>query len=436
MLRRHFIHRLPIYKDRPGGWLFEPRDNAKQCRFAASRWADNGNDFAIANFHGYIIDCGDVAETTADVLKLNCSHNASRANHDAFTEITSLITETRTPGNYRGDLHCSSHLWRQRFPGGTPEQITFGPLEELGIAVAPDGRSLVTSVGTRRSAIWIHDKAGERAISSEGHALAPRLSRDGTRVFFLLVRDWWLSARGWVAASAELRSIDLASGKSDRLLTGVSATGYDISPDEKEVVFTTTDSNGGSQILLASLDRRAPPRQIVQSGDQVSFGADGDIVFRSREEKTNVLARIKKDGSGRERITAAPILNKYGVSPDGKWVVVQSPESDKTGSSTLAVPISGGAPQKICIAFSGAFWSYDGRFFYYQPSPGKTLAIPVPAGKSLPDLPCSGISAAAAGVVPRATVLEHTLVSPGPDPSTYVFTRTDNQRNLFRIPLH
>ena len=109
----------------------------------------------------------------------------------------------------------SSHLWRQKFPDGKPEQITFGPLEEEGIAVAPDGRSLVTSVGTRRSAIWIHDKAGERAISSEGHALAPRLSRDGTRVFFLLVRDWWLSSAGWVAASAELRSVDLASGKSD-----------------------------------------------------------------------------------------------------------------------------------------------------------------------------------------------------------------------------
>jgi len=330
----------------------------------------------------------------------------------------------------------SSHLWRQKFPDGKPEQITFGPLEEEGIAVAPDGRSLVTSVGTRRSAIWIHDKAGERAISSEGHALAPRLSRDGTRVLFLLVRDWWLSARGWMAASAELRSVDLASGKSDRVLTGFSATDYDISPDEKEVVFTTTDSEGGSQIWLAALDRRTPPRQIAQSGDQVSFGADGDIVFRSREEKTNVLARIKKDGSGRERISAAPVLNKYGVSPDGKWAVIQSPESDKAGSAAFVVPLSGGAPQKICGGFQ-AFWSSDGRFFYYQPSPGKTLAIPVPAGKSLPDLPCSGISAAAAeGVVPGATVLEHTLVSPGPDPSTYVFTRTDNQRNLFRIPLH
>ena len=331
----------------------------------------------------------------------------------------------------------SSHLWRQKFPDGKPEQITFGPLEEEDIAVTPDGRSLVTSVGTRRSAIWIHDKAGERAITSEGHALAPRLSRDGTRVFFLLVRDWWLSNAGWVAASAELRSVDLASGKSDRVLTGVSATGYDISLDEKEVVFTTTDSQGVSHIWLASLDRRTPPREIARSGDQVSFGADGDIVFRSREEKVNVLARIKKDGSGRERITAAPIVDKYGVSPDGKWAVVVSPESDKAEYSTFVVPISGGAPQKICTAVCVAFWSSDGRFFYDQPSSsGKTLAISVPAGKSLPDLPSFGRSDAVEGVVPRATVLEHRSVSPGPDPSTYVFTRTDSQRNLFRIPLH
>jgi hypothetical protein len=252
-------------------------------------------------------------------------------------------------------------------------------------------------------------------------------------MFFLLVRDWWLSNIGWVAASAELRSVDLASGKSDRVLTGVSTTGYDISPDEKEVVFTTTDNEGGSQIWLAPLDRRTPPRQIARSGDQVSFGADGDIIFRSREEKVNVLARIKKDGSERERITAPPVVDKYGVSPDGKWAVIVSPESDKAEYSTFVVPITGGAPQKICIAVCVAFWSSDGRFFYYQPSPGKTLAISVPAGKSLPDLP---LSDAAQGVGPRATVLEHSSVSPGPDPSTYVFTQTDSQRNLFRIPLH
>ena len=118
----------------------------------------------------------------------------------------------------------SSHLWRQRFPDGAPEQITFGPLEEEGIALAPDGRSLVTSVGMRRSAVWIHDAAGERAIVSEGYASAPRFSRDGTRVFYLFAREWWLAASGWIPASADLRSVDLASGKSDTVLSGQSVT--------------------------------------------------------------------------------------------------------------------------------------------------------------------------------------------------------------------
>jgi hypothetical protein len=33
-------------------------------------------------------------------------------------------------------------------------------------------------------------------------------------------------------------------------------------------------------------------------------------------------------------------------------------------------------------------------------------------------------------------MIEEGLISPGPDPSTSVFTKADSQRNLFRIPLH
>jgi eukaryotic-like serine/threonine-protein kinase len=36
------------------------------------------------------------------------------------------------------------------------KQITFGPTEQEGIAVAPDGWSLITSLGVGPSAIWIH----------------------------------------------------------------------------------------------------------------------------------------------------------------------------------------------------------------------------------------------------------------------------------------
>ena len=89
-------------------------------------------------------------------------------------------------------------------------------------------------------------------------------------------------------------------------------------------------------------------------------------------------------------------------------------------------------------------WSSDGRLFYVSVHSGgsaitaeETLAIPVPPGKSMPDLPAAGIDLTA-GVrgLPGARVIEHGAVSPGSDASTYFFTRTDLQRNLFRYHSH
>jgi Tol biopolymer transport system component len=345
----------------------------------------------------------------------------------------------------------SAHLWRQRFPDGTLEQITFGPYEEEGVAVAPDGRSLVTSIGTRRSSIWLHDAAGERPVSSEGYALSPRLSRDSKRLFYLFARDLSLSASGWGPWSAELLSLDLGSGKSDTLLPGVSVTDFDISRDEKLVAFSANDGpERTSTIWLASLNRDSPPRQIARDGDQVSFGADGELIFRSLAEN-NALVRIRQDGTGRETITSPPVLEKFGVSPDGQWAVIFSPGAGGTPGApgaTLAVPTRGGAPRRICPGDCLATWSSDGRFFYVLNyiansrsasvlTQGKALAIPVPPGKSLPDLPADGIDLTAPQVpIPGVRIIDHAIISPGPDPSTYAFTKTDLQRNLFRIPLH
>ena len=345
----------------------------------------------------------------------------------------------------------SAHLWRQRVPDGKPEQITFGPYEEEGVAVAPDGRSLVTSIGTRRSTIWLHDNTGERPVSSEGYALRPRLSSDGKRLFYLFARDLSLDAArsdyaSWGPWSAELRALDLGSGKSDTLLPGTSILDFDISPDEKLVAFSTTDGpDRESSIWLASLDRRSPPRQIARDGDSVSFGANDELIFRSLAEN-NALVRIRQDGSGRQMITSPPVFDKFSVSPDGQWVVVFS--GAEQALSTFAVPTHGGAPRRICRQGNClATWSSDGRFFYVlnsafnaadtaTPAVGKTVVIPVPSGKSLPDLPADGLDLTAPVALPGSRVIDHDLISPGPDPSTYVFTRTDLQRNLFRIPLH
>ena len=338
-----------------------------------------------------------------------------------------------TEGGARPDpnqLFGSWHLWRQRFPNGTPEQITFGPTEEEGVAVAPDGRSLITSVGVRRSEIWIHDAGGDRPLSSEGFTFRPVLSTSGKRVYYLMRQK----------SASELWSMDLSSGKTEHLLPGSSVTDYAISPDEREVAYTT-QSGEEPQIWLAALDRSSPPRLVTRGGDQVSFGANGELIYRGLEEKQNFLYRIKKDGSGRQRITNANILEKVSVSPDGDWVIAGlNVPGEQPG--VAAVSVRSGEIVRICSYECPSWWSPDGKIFYITTeraasTAGRTLAIPLAPGKALPELPTAGIASRADRLeIPGIRQINRGDVSAGNDPSTYVFTKQDFQGNLFRIPLH
>ena len=83
-----------------------------------------------------------------------------------------------------------NHIWRQRFPDGQPQQLTFGITEEEGIAIAPDGTSLVTAVAMESSTLWIHDHRGERQISVlEGNAADPKFAPDGKKLYYRVVKS-------------------------------------------------------------------------------------------------------------------------------------------------------------------------------------------------------------------------------------------------------
>jgi hypothetical protein len=73
-------------------------------------------------------------------------------------------------------------------------------------------------------------------------------------------------------------------------------------------------------------------------------------------------------------------------------------------------------------------------------SGGKVYVIALPAGKSLPALPPSGIKSAedfrGLNVVSVIDMTGLSIFAPGPNPSTYAYSRVTVQRNLFRIPLN
>jgi len=332
-----------------------------------------------------------------------------------------------------------NHLWRQRFPDGPPEQITFGSTEEGGTAVAPDGRSLITSVFTRQNVVWLHDASGDRALSAEGYAdgAPPVFSSDGKRFYYLLHRDS-------PESPAELVRADLASGKSEVVIPGVSMHEYDISPDEREVVYSTDPTGQPSQIWIAPLDRSAPPRRIAANGESVpQFGPDNEVLFRLTDGKAYYLAAMSRDGSGRRKVFPDAMIEINGMSPDRRRIslVVANPRADRPYGAVYS--LDGRPAQQVCDVPCTVVWSPDGHYIYIYIAPasrenlGRTAAIPVPTGESLPPIPPVAVHQPAEWAkVAGVKIVEHGNIAPGPDPSTYAYIKPSLHANLFRIPLH
>jgi Tol biopolymer transport system component len=286
--------------------------------------------------------------------------------------------------------------------------------------------------------VFTHDALGDHPVPVEGSVSAPKLSPDGKRLYYLLRKNS-------STETVELWSRDLASGKSDPLLTGQQITDYDISADQTRVAFTVRSGNS-SRIFLAPLDRSLPPHLVTTEGEFVSFDGKGALLFLQLKDNANYLARIQADGSGLERLLDAPIIDKEGVSPDGEWVAISGVSgggNEPPGSvrGTLGVSTRDRSTRVICNGPCITHWSSDGKYLYATTdsrltSTGRTLVVAMPQGFGHAQLPPAGLDRASDEELAHFQVIKQGQVWPGPDPQTYAFTTAAFQGNLFRIPLH
>jgi DNA-binding winged helix-turn-helix (wHTH) protein/Tol biopolymer transport system component len=336
-------------------------------------------------------------------------------------------------------LKGQSHLWRQRFPNEKPEQITFGPTEESGVAVERDGRSIITSVGAHESAIWIHDARGDRCLSSEGEIVTyppPSFSADGTTLYYLL-------RHLPTDSGPELWRMAVDSGKSEAVFPGISMRAFDISPDGKEVVYSSVTPGGESELWIAPIDRNSPAKRVGQSAEMSPhFGPHGEILFLRAEGRVNYLERMNTDGSGRSKVAQYPIGFVEGISPGRRWVMAIAPVPDGGGVAPIAVPVGGGPPRRMFAGYTVPTWSPNGKWLFIpveaasRTSPGRSLAIPVGPGESLPSFPPGGIRPGAdAIVIPGAQSVDRADIVPGLDISHFAYVNTTVHRNLYRISL-
>ena len=231
------------------------------------------------------------------------------------------------------------HIWRQRFPDGAPEQVTFGAGTEEGIHFAPDGRSFVTSIGTSQSTLWVHDSRGDRQITSEGYVFMPSLSADGKKLYYL-VRSYglrsWNQGGLWVA--------DLETGQRQRLLAEFQIIHYSISADGQRVVFVSVDERGRNPLWLCVLERAAAAAATrARSMRRARSSARPEKCSLAGQAEFYVY-RVKDDGSELQKVITTPLL-PLAVSPDGQWIAVQDPTA---WGALVVYPAGGGRPQRLC----------------------------------------------------------------------------------------
>ena len=191
------------------------------------------------------------------------------------------------------------HVWRQRHPDGQPEQLTSGPTEEEGIALAPDGR-IVRDLGgaqakRRDAARWTRrapDLAGGLQLRSQvqprwrlpgvsrpqggpAHVGSERPAPGGTGDRQTKRRSPGWSTRDLPGWPTSFRRTGVACWQPDGMARVARASG-----------------------LRRSIGSRPTPRSPMLEGDDAFFGKGAEVFFRRSEGAVRYAYRVLEDGTG------------------------------------------------------------------------------------------------------------------------------------------
>jgi len=337
----------------------------------------------------------------------------------------------------------ANHIWRQPFPDGKPEQITAGPTEEEGIAMAPDGRSFVTAVSLQAASLWLHDSSGDRQISIEGNAGTPLFTPDGTKLLYRVVKEQ-PNEFAYYRDLGEVMVAELKSGRSEPLVRGFRVRNFDISRDGRQVVMEAPDGAGRSRLWLAPLDGSARQWQVPNvEGGSPHFGPHGEIFFRHNEGASTAagslgfIYSVLPDGTGLRKVLEQPV-NEFHfpnvISPDGRWISAWGPLPGNGPAAGQVFSLDGKPP--ISLGGSGGVsWEAGGVLLALS---GSTQAfnVPLATGQALPQIPAGGFhSDEEIARLTGARRIEGRLITLGPSPDIYASYRGNTQRNLYRIPV-
>jgi Tol biopolymer transport system component/DNA-binding winged helix-turn-helix (wHTH) protein len=279
---------------------------------------------------------------------------------------------------WKVDVDPATLQWR-----GGPTRLTTSADLNQGIALSADGRKIALSVRNERTRLWAFRlepatgrllDSGEPITGAAVDALAPVLSRDGSRLFYE-------SERGdhqelWVRSLVDGRDTLLIGDNRYRRASPIWAF------DDRSIVYLRTrpegeGSVGGDRDVMTIPSAGGSERRLQTAAPVdrlLDWSLDGAWLLAALEQRASgryQLALLRADGQSDEvRVIATDAhsnLWKARFSSDGQWVAYVGLAGP--GASTVyAVPVTGGAPIKITDGDAyddRPRWSPDGRLVYF-----------------------------------------------------------------------
>ena len=300
---------------------------------------------------------------------------------------------------FEGTSRGVRNVWRVGVDPATlewrsgPSRLTTSADLNDAIALSTDGRKMALAVRSERTRLWAFrlDQTGGRLLD-EGEAitgatvdaLAPVLSRDGTRLFYETERGD--NQELWVRSLVDGRDTLLIGGNRYRRASPI------WSFDDRSIVYLRTvagdegSADGAREVLAIpsgggserTLHTPAPIDRLLD------WSTDGAWLLAALQQRAGdhyQLALVRADGRNDEvRVIATDAhsnLWKARFSTDGQWVAYVG----LTGpgrSAIHAVPLTGGAPIKITDGDTyddRPRWAPDGRLVYFLSTRGGFLNL-------------------------------------------------------------